>query len=425
MKYRKKDFKYNGRTTTHSTQLDCGLRVAYKKVEGTQTSQLGYVVGAGSIDDSEGMEGTAHFFEHLLFRGTKNLSQHQIIQRIENIGGELNAFTGKEVTVVYSHVLSQYFDQALQLLTEVVLNNSLNPKAVDKERDIIKDEIALYEDSPEDLIYEQFTEHLFPHHSYGSPILGSYDSLKQITQDELTRFYHQFYGIKNMVLTIVSNIEWHELQPFLNRLNVKLGSFNQGEINDRKPYNRNGSFRTFKLKFDKGLSQSYLCLGREVYEYQDPRRVQLMLLNNILGGPGMNSKLNLELREKRALTYHIDSNYTAYSQVGIFSVNISTEMGQEETCIRLIQNVMEKLGERLLGERTFKNAKRQFINQLLMAEESKHASMVFNGKQLLQYGRIESFDSFIADVEMVSAHDIKSLAQQLFTQNTLSSITYS
>jgi predicted Zn-dependent peptidase len=420
-KFRKSNLSSTGVKAPVIHELDCGLKVVYKRVYGTHTTNMGYIIGAGSVNDPKGKEGMAHFFEHILFRNTKKKNQLQIINEVERIGGDLNAFTAKEVTVVYANFLSKYYSKILKLLTDVVFNNSINESDVYKEKEIIADEISMYEDSPDELIYDQFNEELFKGSKYGNRILGNKQTLLNISKGSLERFYQKHYRTTNIVLSIVTNLDWNEVK--------KQFRFLESELEYKK-------FKTSKIKLDslqnitfnktipKKLSQNYLCIGRKAYNHASSKKVPFMLLNNIIGGPGMNSKLNLELREKKALTYHIESLFTSYKDEGIFCILVGAEARNISKCEKLIDRVLSKFESKALGEKSLLNAKKQFVNQLLMAEESKHSMMVFNGKQVLWYNRVESMDDFLDKVKNVNSQALLRISEEMFGANELSKLKY-
>lgn len=420
-KLQKKSLSSQGVNAPKIHKLDCGLRVVYKKAFGTHTTHMGFVIGAGAINDPKGCEGTAHFFEHILFRNTESKSQIQIINQIERIGGDLNAFTAKEVTVVYANVLSKYYGKILKLLTEVVFKNKIREQDIVKEKAIIMDEIAMYQDSPEELIYDEFNEKLFEGSKYGNSILGNKKSLEKINIKVLELFYKKFYKTSNVVLSIVSNLEWKEVRKqflFLES-NLENQSFKEKEISKIL-----AEGETFNKVVRKKLSQNYLCLGRKAYTHTHKNRIAFMLLNNILGGPGMNSILNLEIREKKALTYNIESSYTAYKEEGVFCVLIGADANNMAKSEKLIRKVLSRLVKHGVSDKFLRQSKRQFINQLLMAEESKHAMMVFNGKQVLWYDKIESINDFLEKVDNVGKKEIDTIAKDMFDTRNLSLLKY-
>ena len=407
-------------------QLECGIRLVYKQVLGTATTQIGFVVNAGAVNDVKGKEGTAHFFEHLVFRGSQNYSHRQIINQIELIGGELNAFTTKEITVVYAHALSTYLGKVYKLLKDIVLKNKISQTGIDKEKLIIREEMAMYEDSPEELIYDEFTELLFEKSKYGSSILGTRESLNNINQNDLEDFYQTYYRNDNMVLSVVSNLSLKEVLKKLDEKELTSKAEHSSTVTDEinSSTNSDQERQIFTVHKAKSLAQNYICLGAQAYPHRNPKRIALLLLNNILGGPGMNSKLNLELREKNAWTYHIESNYSAFKNKGLFTISLATDADKSLRSIRRIKKILLSMCTSDISERTLKQAKKQFVNQLLMAEESKHSQMIFNGKQLLWYGNTETVKHFLDMVETITPETIKQVANEVLHPSKISLLIY-
>lgn len=395
-----------------------GIRLVYKQVEGTQTTQMGFVVNVGSRDDGVN-EGMAHCFEHMLFRGTKSRTSTQIINRLETIGGELNAFTAKDITVVYATVLTDYFSRTIDLLSDIVFNSEFTEDALAKERNIIREEINMYLDTPEEYIYDEFQYFHYPNHPMGYNILGSEASLSKIDIEVLNKFYHAHYIPRNMVLSVVSDLPFEKVIKKC----LFLESMDGGvmPIKDVLPIQGN---KGFNIQNAKDFNLAYACLGTEAYNHFDDKRYNLMLLNNILGGPGMNSKLNMSIREKYGLTYQIDSSFVSYDNTGLFYINFATEISQLNKTLKLIKKELLKLTDKPLGPMQLVQAKHQFINQLRMAEESKNAMMIYQGKSLLLYNKVESLDFYLSKMSALTANDLYQTAKEVFDYHSLSQLIF-
>ena len=392
-----------------------GLKLVYKQSFGTATSHLGFVINAGSRDDGK-HPGIAHFFEHMLFRGTHKRSSSQIINRIEWVGGELNAFTAKDITVVYANVLSDYFKRSVDLLSDIVFNSKFTETALNKERNIIREEINLYLDTPDEYLYDEFLNHLYASHPMGYNILGTEETIANIGIKELNTFYNTYYQPQNMVLSVISDLPYAKV---LEHCQI-LESIQQSNLNPKPNVQGLKKSRHFIQSLEKDFNLAYVCLGKDAYSYNDPKKYNLMLLNNILGGPGMNSKLNMTIREKKGLTYQIDSSYTSYDNTGVFYINFATELHQLDLTIALIEKEVNKLCKAPLKESELKKSKQQFKNQLRMAEENKNALMVYNGKQMLLHNTVQPLNTYLNLIDSVHAEDLQRTAIEIIQYDQLS-----
>lgn len=392
-----------------------GLKLVYKQSFSAQTSQIGFVINVGSRDDGE-QPGIAHFFEHMLFRGTHKRSSSQIINRIEWVGGELNAFTAKDITVVYANVLSDYFARSVELLSDIVFNSKFTDNVLTKERNIIREEINLYLDTPEEYLYDEFLNHLYGSHPMGYNILGTEETIAKIGVKELNEFYSTYYQPQNMVLSVISDLPFEEVLAKCQDLE----SIEKGSFREKPSVQGLDAPVRFNQSLEKDFNLAYVCLGKEAYAYNDPRKYNLMLLNNILGGPGMNSKLNMTIREKKGLTYQIDSTYTSYDNTGVFYINFATEMQQLEMTMALIDKEVSKLCVAPIKDKELKKAKQQFKNQLRMAEENKSALMVYNGKQLLLHDMVQPLNTYLDLISAVKSEDLQQTANEVISYENLS-----
>jgi len=399
-------------------QLSNGLKIVYKQMFSTLSTQCGFVINAGSADDGE-HPGLAHCFEHLLFKGTKKRNSTQVLSRLEVVGGELNAFTGKDITAIYANVLTKDFKRAAELLGDIVFNPNFKESDLVKEKRVIKDEINLYLDTPEENIFDEFQQFHYPTHPMGYNILGDEKSLEKINCEIIYDFWQKYYTTENMVFSIVTNLSFDNVLKNLSFL---------AEIRKEKT---NLMVRiapipspVFKKEVKTDHTQVYACIGCEAYPYLHPKKEGLMLLNNILGGPGMNSRLNMAVREKHGLTYQIDSNYTAYHDCGLFYLSYSTEKKYLNKINKIVAREMQKLAENKLGKLQLQQAKNQFIGQLLLGEENKIALMVFLAKSTLFYKSIENLATMVDKISAISEHTLQEIAQETFTFSKQSSLLF-
>jgi len=398
--------------------LKNGLRIIYKEALGTQTTQCGFVINTGARDDGD-FPGLAHCFEHMLFKGTTKRNATQVLKRLEVVGGELNAFTGKDLTTVYAHVLSIHFKRATELLADIVLNSSFKEKELAREKKVIKEEINLYLDTPEENIFDEFQKLQYPHHPMGYNILGDEESLQTIDSPTLREFWKKFYHPKNMAYVVISNIPFKQVV----RACKFMETWENGEF--YKPDRAEpGKDVRFSKVVETEFNQVYACLGAESYPYHHPKKEAMMLLNNILGGPGMNSRLNLAVREKHGLTYQIDSSYTAYDDCALFYITFSTEEKHLKKTLKLIEKELQLLIDTPLTKYQLQQAKNQFHGQLQLAEESKTSLLVYYGKSSLKYNSIEGLDELLAKVSIVTIEELQAVAQQMLQFNKLNTLIF-
>jgi len=398
--------------------LNNGLRIIYKEVLGTQTTQCGFVINTGARDDGE-FPGLAHCFEHMLFKGTTKRNATQVLKRLEVVGGELNAFTGKDLTTVYAHVLSIHFKRATELLADIVRNSSFKEKELIREKKVIREEINLYLDTPEENIFDEFQKLQYPNHPMGYNILGDEESLQAIDTVALKEFWKKYYHPRNMAFVVMSNIP---LKQVIRTCKFMESWESEDFVKaDRREPNKDISFNKV---VETEFNQVYACLGIECFPNNHPKKEAMMLLNNILGGPGMNSRLNLAVREKHGLTYQIDSSYTAYDDCGLFYITFSTEEKQLKKTLKLIERELQLLIDKPLTHYQLQQAKNQFHGQLQLAEESKTSLLVYYGKSSLKYDSIEGLDALLAKVSAVTVEDLQIIAKEILQFKTLNTLIF-
>ena len=331
-----------------------GLRIIYKEAPNTSVTHVGFNIYAGSRDDGI-LPGTAHCFEHMLFKGTQKRNSWHIINRLETVGGEMNAFTTKEITVLYASVINDYAERALELLADLTFNSTFPEKELEKEKKVIAEEINMYLDTPEENIFDEFQEMIFAGHSLAPNILGTPESLDRLTSKDLLLFHKKYYHPQNIVLSISSGIPLKKFIKWAEKhCLVQQNSFT--EI--ARP-----SFNLYSQKSEKKTTEHVQChaiLGNTCYAHSHPKRLQMLLLNNILGGPGMNSRLNLSVREKHGYTYNIESGYTGFIDTGLFHCYLSTEKKSLNKAVDLVYKELKRLKEQKLSAIQLHHAKTQF-----------------------------------------------------------------
>ena len=403
--------------STHT--LENGLRIIHCPSP-TDVIYCGYAINAGTRDEKDNEQGIAHFVEHLLFKGTTKRRAWHILNRMENVGGDLNAYTNKEETIVYSAFLKQHFLRAAELLTDIVFNSTFPENQIEKEVEVIIDEIQSYEDSPAELIFDDFEELIFPNHPLGRNILGKPELLRGFGPEDALRFTRNRYRTDNMVFFVMGDIDFKKAVKSIERLTN--GITVSGEM-------ANG--RTSPLPYipkditiNRDTHQSHVMIGTRAYDAHNKKRTGLYLLNNILGGPGMNSRLNSALREKNALVYNVESNLTSYTDTGVFSIYFGCDPEDKDRCIELARKELKKLRDNLMKDSQLSAAKRQIIGQLGVASDNFENCALDMGKCFLHYNRYEEKEEVYKRIESISASELLEISNEIFSEDMLSTLVY-
>ena len=395
-----------------------GLRIIHKPIEGP-IAHCGLVINVGSRDEQPGQEGMAHFIEHAVFKGTQKRKSYHILNRMEVVGGEVNAYTGKEDTTFYASFLPEYYPRALDLLQDLVFQPTFPEREIAKEREVIIDEIHSYEDNPSDLIFDAFDELLFPQHSLGHPILGTPATVKGLTREAALQFMRAHYTPENMVLASVGNISPKRFFALAERLFGHLPTGNGAPVRKEAP-----AFTPFRERSNRPIHQTHAVLGGRALSAYDEQFTALALLNNILGGPGMNSRLNLNIREKYGFTYHIESFYHPFTDSGTFGIYLGTEAGSLDRTLKLVERELRLVRERKLSTLQLHRAKTQILGQLAMAQENNSGQMMALGKSCLLFDRVETFEEVRQRVEAVTPEQLMEVAQQIANPQTMGLLVY-
>lgn len=400
-------------------ELSNGIRIIHMEVPHTRMVHSGFILNIGSRDESKEQEGLVHFWEHMAFKGTKKRKAFHIINRLESLGGELNAYTTKEKVCFYASILKEHFNKAAELLCDITFNSTFPEKQIEKERQVILEEMAMYRDSPEDAIQDEFDELVFEGHALGRNILGTEETVGKFSQQDFFNFISSRMDTTNIVFSVVGNISFkkvlNQVEGFLSAIPAK-----------RSLYIRSGySQYVPKTKvIEKDISQAHCAIGKPAYSIYDPKRFKLYLLNNILGGPSMNSRLNLSLREKHGYVYAVESSFQTYSDTGFLGIFFGTEENTVKRASKLVLKEMEKLRTQKLGTMQLHMAKEQAIGQMAMAEENYAALMLVFGKNLLDKGRIDSLDSIFGMIRETTSEELQEIANEVFAPDQLSFLTY-
>lgn len=404
--------------TYQTYTLSNGLRIIHKPDKSAVT-YCGIVINTGSRDEAENEQGMAHFIEHMLFKGTEKRRSGHIINRLEHVGGELNAYTSKEETVVYATVLNEYFERAMELVSDIVLHSTFPQKEIDKEVVIILDEIQSYNDSPSELIYDDFEEMLFAGHSIGHNILGKPELLQKFNTKNALRFIEKQYQPEEMVFFVLGDVNFKQLI----RWSEKYLNVGKKEIKNKERFSPT-SYKPTKKEIIKDTHQVHFMLGNRAYDLYHPDRMGMYLLNNIVGGPGMNSLLNLSLREKHGLVYNVESSFQPFIDTGLWTVYFGSDIENANRCEQLIYNELQKLRDQKFSENVLKKYKLQLTGQMAISAEQKENLALSMGKSFLRYGKIDDLDIVKQYIEAVTSGKLQDIANEIFDIQQLSVLKY-
>ncbi|MCI6619262.1 MAG: insulinase family protein [Prevotella sp.] len=405
------------RYNTH--QLSNGLRIIHLPAEG-QVVYCGYEINAGTRDEQTGEEGLAHFCEHLSFKGTAHRRAWHIINRLESVGGDLNAFTTKEDTVYYAAILREHTARAVDLLTDIVFHSTYPQNEIDKEVEVICDEIESYNDSPAELIYDEFENTIFAGHPLGHNILGEAARVRSFTTADALRFTRRYYRPDNAVFFAYGDIDFHRMVRMLEQATSDL-SKGQGpapRTTALPPY------QAQELVRKRGTHQAHVMIGNRAYDIHHPLRVALYLLNNMLGGPGMNARLNVSLREHNGLVYTSESSMVNYGDTGLWCAYFGCDPHDIGRCRRLVWKEFDRLTESPISETKLKAAKKQLKGQIGVACDNRENFALDFGKSFLHYGWEKDITSLYRHIDAVTAADIRRVATDLFPSDRLTTLLY-
>ncbi len=383
-----------------------------------RVSYSGIAIGAGSRDEGSDHQGLAHFVEHTIFKGTRHRRARHISNRMESIGGELNAYTSKEETLVYTNAPAGYIQRSIELLSDLIAYNVFPEREVARERQVVIEEIHSYLDSPADNVYDIFDDKIYAGSSMGHNILGTEESVRMLGSEDCRDFLAKYYVPTQMVLYVVDNTPTSEVE----RLAEKYFGF----LNFPPPQRliqTPAILERFDCLDDDGGYQAHTLLGKRVCGRNDDRRFPLFLLNNIIAGPCMNSRLNQELREKRGLVYSVDSTLALMSDCGLFQIYFGCEKDAVKRCRRIINNVLEELASKRLSEKAFNSARRQYAGQLLVSGEHRESMAMSLGKSLLFYNEIHGIEYSRDRIMELSAEQVRVEAERLLASGGLSVLT--
>ena len=454
--------KYNTYT------LDNGLRIIHLPSD-SQVVYCGYQINAGTRNEEPGEEGLAHFCEHVTFKGTERRKAWHILNSLESVGGDLNAYTNKEGTVYYSAILKEHIGRAVDLLSDIVFHSVYPQAEIDKEVEVICDEIESYNDSPAELIYDEFENILFKGSPLGHNILGTAEQVRAFKTEDALRFTRKLYRPDNAIFFAYGDIDFKKLVKLLKTLNFEHGTLNfmnsktsetpaetlnleLGTLNfmnsktsetpaaEMEAGDANHKVQSSKFKvqskevqskvagqtivMQKNTHQAHVMIGTRAYNVNDDRRMPLYLLNNMLGGPGMNAKLNLALREHNGLVYTVESTMVSYGDTGTWSIYFGCDEHDVKRCLRLVRKELDKFMQKPLSDAQLKAAKKQIKGQIGVACDNRENFALDFGKSFLHYGWEKNVDRLYEQVDEITAAQIQAVAQELFDKDRLTTLIF-
>ncbi len=455
--------KYNTYT------LDNGLRIIHLPSD-SQVVYCGYQINAGTRNEEPGEEGLAHFCEHVTFKGTERRKAWHILNCLESVGGDLNAYTNKEGTVYYSAILKEHIARAVDLLSDIVFHSVYPQAEIDKEVEVICDEIESYNDSPAELIYDEFENILFKGSPLGHNILGNAEQVRAFKTEDALRFTRKLYRPDNAIFFAYGDIDFKKLVKLIGRALADDGSgklaekgchadfaddadfsgetgdtgfsgardseitqisqapqmtqISRGAIDSMGSMDPMGSPAGKTIVMQKNTHQAHVMIGTRAYDVNDDRRMPLYLLNNMLGGPGMNAKLNLALREHNGLVYTVESTMVAYGDTGTWSIYFGCDEHDVKRCLRLVRKELDKFMQKPLSDAQLKAAKKQIKGQIGVACDNRENFALDFGKSFLHYGWEKNVDRLYEQVDAITAAQIQAVAQELFDKDRLTTLIF-
>ncbi len=398
--------------------LKNGIRLVHQQVV-SPVAHFGVILNTGSRDEEKNEQGIAHFIEHVIFKGTKKRKAYHIISRIEDAGGELNAYTTKEETAVYATFLNEDCERSMELISDILINSTFPEKELEKEKEVVIEEINSYKDSPSELIFDEFEEVIFDGHPIARNILGTPANVKKFSRKNIFDFIARNYDTDQMVLSSVGNLPFEKIIRFAEKY--------FGPIPEKRRTSKREEFYNYQASeriVQKDTFQAHCIIGNIAYDHQHPRRIGMVLLNNILGGQSMNSRLNLSLRERNGLAYNIESNYTAYSDTGEFSIYFGTDKENLDRATNLIQKELQQLKNTELGSQQLSKAKKQLIGQLAISSENREDLMLSIGKSYLLYDKVDSMEQVYQKINQLTSREILEISNEIFDKSRTSILIY-
>jgi predicted Zn-dependent peptidase len=397
--------------------LKNGIRVVHNRITSSKIVHCGIMLDIGSRDESLANQGIAHFWEHMAFKGTRKRNSFHILNRLESLGGELNAFTDKEKILFYSSIRDEYFARALELLADITFDSVFPASQISRERKVILEEMSMYYDDPDDSLQDEFDAVIFSGHSLGMNILGTKKTVKKFQRQDFRRFIKAHMDTNRIVFSCVGNLPMPDV--------LRLAEKHLGRIPKMRSKSERKKFVGYKPKeiiLKRNVKQARVAIGRPAYHLAHEKRSGFFMLTNILGGGGMNSRLNMALREKHGFVYNIGSQFVPFTDTGLFVISYGTEPSQLKKSIELVKRELKKLRDDKLGVKQLASSKEQILGQIAMAEENNIGFMIMMARTLLDLGKITSLEEIFDRVRKTTAADLQGLANEMFGEDELSQL---
>lgn len=398
--------------------LPNNIRIVFRK-NNSNVTHAGVYINVGSRDEVGADEGMAHFIEHSIFKGTEHRRAYHILNRIDGVGGELNAFTTKEDTCIYASALSIHLERCLELFSDILFHSTFPTHEIEKEKDVVVEEINSYKDVPADLIYDEFEELAFAGHPLAHNILGSKKNVKHFTTESISRFMRQNYTTDHMVITVVGNVEFSRLVRLCEKY---FGGYaQQPSVANRtiKP-----TYHPFSRTINRHTHQVHALIGCQAYDAYSDHKCAFSLLNNVLGGPAMNSRLNVAIREKYGFCYTIESQYVPFTDAGLFYIYAGLDSDAQDRATELVMKELRHCCDTPLSTLQLHAAQQQYIGQMAINNELGQNEMQGIGKAYLLYDHVDTIEEMSNDIRNVTAHDIQEVANRLFQPQNFSFLYY-
>lgn len=394
--------------------LPNGIRVVYQHVPTTKIVHCGIFLDVGSRDENHANQGIAHFWEHMAFKGTEKRKSFHIISSLDAVGGELNAYTDKEKIVFYASVRDQYMERSIDILSDITFHSVFPQAQIDKERGVILEEMAMYLDTPDDSLQDEFDALLFENHPMGMNILGRQETVSSFMRKDFVSFFKNHVDTSRVVFSCVGNIPPDKIEKLATKY-LRIRKSTRKVVRERAV-----RYVPREKEVTRPVKQGRCAMGREAYPIYHENRIPFYMLVNMLGGPGMNSRLNIALREKYGFVYSVDAHYVSYTDTGMFVIYFGTEISQLEKCISLVKKELVKLMDAKLSVRQLAAAKEQIKGQLAMSEENNLNQMMMMGRSILNRGYVPSLDEIFGLIDQTNARKIQQMAQEMFDPAQLS-----